>query len=195
MNATRFGEVIEATTATFIAQCHKLGEPPDLGALVTSNDGTTQIYGVVHNASTGSIDPGRRFLALGQEEETEEGIFRSHPELDQLLRTDFQVIVVGHSSDGLVHQHLPPRPTRIHSFVYPTTQQQTREFTAQLGFLSILANSPIPSRDETLAACLRLVSFAQDDPGTFLVQACKKLAVLLAQDYYRLNTLLRMVRS
>ena len=195
MQETRLGEVIEATTATFVAQCHRLGEPPALGSLVTTSDGDVRIYGVVHNAATGSIDPGRRFIALGQEEEREEDVYRSHPELDQLLRTDFQTIVVGHLADGVIRQHLPPRPARIHNFVQLAPEEELREFTRALGFLPVLVHAPVATRDEAVAACIRLAGPAHDDRDAFLVRAGKELAVLLAHDSQRMNTLLRLLRS
>ena len=188
---SRLGEVVEASTAEFVAQCHRLGEPPPLGSLVRATDGEVELYGVVHNASTGSIDPGRRFIALGQEEATEEDLYRSHPELGQLLRTDFQTLVVGHKVNGALRQYLPPRPARIHSFVNLATVEDLREFTTSLGFLPILANAPVATRDDALAACLRLASDTHENGGEFLKRAGKELAMLLAHDSQRLNTLLR----
>ena len=195
MNNTRLGEIVEASTAGFVAQCHRLGEPPPLGSLVRAGDGEVELYAVVHNASTGSIDPGRRFTALGQEEATEEDVYRSHPELAQLLRTDFEALVVGHRIDGTLRQHLPPRPARMHSFVRLASEEELREFTTTLGFLPILANAPVSTRDDAMAACLRLASRAHPDRETFLVRAGKELAVLLARDSQRLNVVLRLLRG
>ena len=195
MQNTRLGEVVEASTAGFVAQCHRLGEPPPLGSLVTARDGEALIYAVVHNASTGSMDPGRRFMALGQEEATEEDVYRSHPELSQLLRTDFEALVVGHRIDGTLRQHLPPRPARMHSFVHMVSEEELREFTTPFGFLHILANAPVPTRDEAMAACLRLASHAHRERDAFLVRAGKELAGLLARDSQRLNVALRLLRG
>lgn len=189
----RLGEVIEASSTTFTAQCHRLGEPPCLGALVKTVEHDVHIYAVVYNASTGSLDPGRRFVALGQEEETEAGVYRSHPELDQLLRTDFEALVVGHREGKALRQYLPPRPARIHAFVHLAPDDDLRSFTESLHFLPVLTTAQVPTRDDALAACLRLASRAHQDPAAFLVRAGKEIANLLARDTQRLNNVLRQL--
>ena len=195
MQIARLGEIIEASIPAFTAQCHRLGEPPPLGAIVRTGDGNIDLYGVVCNASTGSMDPGRHFIALGQDEETEEDIQRSHPELTQLLRTVFDVLVVAHRSSGTVRPHLPPRPARIHAFVHEAAPEEVLALTSPPGFLHTLANATVPTRDDALAACLRLAAALHDDPEAFLVQGGKELARLLARDTQRLGVILRQLRG
>src|SRR5687767_7589322 len=95
MTNDKVGEVVEASIASFMVHCHKLGESPALGSLVTVVDGDTKIYGVVHEATTSSIDPSRKAVALGEDLATADDIYREHPELAKLLRTDFKALVVG----------------------------------------------------------------------------------------------------
>ena len=72
----RIGEVIEASTLKFAAQC-SLHQPPPLGSLVKAGEGETDIFGVVYDVATSAIEPGRRPIALGHEEEDEAAIYRS----------------------------------------------------------------------------------------------------------------------
>ena len=195
MTPERLGEVVQASISAFTAQCHQLGKPPPLGALVTTTEGNATIYGVVYNATTGSIDPGRRSMALGAGEEEEEGVYRSHPELSQLLRTDFEALVVGCRVPAGIRYYLPPRPARTHAFVHAASQEEAREFTAPLSFLHFLVNAPVSTRDDAASSCLRLASAAHKDSGQFLVQAGKELANLLGRDTPRLNILLRQLRG
>ena len=116
--SVKIGEVIEANTGEFIAECYELHTPPPLGSLVKTGDGEVEIYGIVCNASTESIDPGRRPVARGKEEATEEDIYRQHPQLSRLMRTTFEAIVIGHGAGDKIYHYLPPRPSRVHSFVY-----------------------------------------------------------------------------
>ena len=192
-DAARLGEVVEADTAGFMAQCDRLGEPPALGTLVTARDGDVELYAVVCHAATAGIDPSRTVVALGADEESEEGVYRSHPELAQLLRTDIRALVVGHRHGGRLLQHLPPRPARIHGFVYQAKPEQVREFTETLDFLAYLVRGAPPASDDATAACLRLAGQAHPDQRAFLVRAGKALAGLLAQDSQRLHVLLQMV--
>ena len=195
--ADRIGEVIEAGTAEFTAECYERHGPPPLGSLVRASDGDVEIYGVVCNAATESVDPNRRPIARGKEEATEEGIYRQNPQLSKLLRTTFDVLVVGHTVGArraVPLQYLPPRPPRVHSFVHLCEPEEVRRFTQSLDFLTIPLNARTPSADEVVAACLRQASRAHEDQHAFLVGAGKELAVLLGGQLNRLNAILRRIR-
>ncbi|MHB1133261.1 MAG: hypothetical protein ACYC4L_12880, partial [Chloroflexota bacterium] len=114
----RLGEIVESTTIELVAESYLLHDAPPLGALVRASDGTNHVYAVVGLTRTGSIDPGRRPVARGYAEETEEDIYRRHPELPQLLRTEFHALVVGFRENGQIRRFLPPRPPRLHGFVH-----------------------------------------------------------------------------
>lgn len=194
--APRLGEVVEAATTELVAQCYELHVAPPLGCLVRVHVGDISIYGVTANARTGSSDAGRRPIARGQHESTEEDVYHNNPELRELLRTEFTAIVVGFCEGGIVRQFLPPRPPRMHSFVYACPPADVREFAGRLDFLATLvAASQRGSTDELIAACLRQIGRAHGDGDrAFLVRAGKELAVLLAGEVRRLNSILRRMR-
>lgn len=192
---TKIGEVIEARTGEFVAECYELHIPPPLGSLVRTTDGQVEIYGVVRNASTESIDPGRRPLARGREESEEENIYRQHPQLSRLLRTTFDTLVIGHGQGDELHHYLPPRPPRVHSFVYVCEGDEVRLFTRSLDFLAILLSARVGSVDEVVSACLRRAAGAHDDERAFLVRVGKELAVLLGGELNRLNAILRRIKQ
>ena len=191
---TKIGEVIEARTGEFVAECYELHTPPPLGSLLRTTDGQVEIYGVVRNASTESIDPGRRPLARGREESEEENIYRQHPQLSRLLRTTFDTLVIGHGQGDTLHHYLPPRPPRVHSFVYLCEGDEVRRFTRSLDFLAILLGARAGSVDEVVSACLRQAAGAHDDERAFLVRVGKELAVLLGGELNRLNAILRRIK-
>lgn len=200
---TKIGEVIEASTTEFIAQCYELHQPPPFGSLVKTREGEVEIYGVVCSAETTSIEPGRRPIARGGEEAEEEDIYRSSPQLAKLLRTDFSALVVGHR-EGLgggenekgekINHYLPPRPARIHGFVYLCEPDEVEKFSRSFDFLSILVGTG-GQADELIAATLRHTAAAHRDPRDFLVMAGKELALLLSGETNRLNTILRRIRG
>jgi hypothetical protein len=190
----RIGEVIEAGTSTFSAECYELHVSPPLGSLVRTSHGEVEIYGVVCNAATVSTDPGRRPAARGKDEPDEESIYREHPQLTRLLRTTFDVLVVGHGDGGETRHYLPPRPPRVHSFVHACEQEDVQQFTRSLDFVPTLLGLRDRSGDEVVSACLRCASAAHDDPRAFLVRAGKELSVLLSGDLNRLNAVLRRIR-
>ncbi|MDI6815133.1 MAG: hypothetical protein QMC90_03540, partial [Dehalococcoidales bacterium] len=75
--AQRVGEVIGASTTDFVAQCYELYQSPPLGSLVKTVDLPVELYGIVYNAATTSLEPGRRPIARGKDEASEEEIYRS----------------------------------------------------------------------------------------------------------------------
>ncbi|MDO8671348.1 MAG: hypothetical protein Q7O66_07940 [Dehalococcoidia bacterium] len=193
--ANRVGEVIESGTTEFIAQCYELHEAPPFGSLVRVGDGSLAVYGLVYNVTTASLDPGRRPIARGKDEEDEAAVFRNNPQLAKLFRTDFTCLVAGYGIAGQVHHFLPPAPPRVHAFVYECTVEEVAAFTMSLDFLSSLLSSGFSGPgDELAAAFLRLAGKARIDDNGFLVRAGKELAVLLSGDLRRLNAILRRMR-
>ena len=187
----RVGEVIEASTTDFVAQCYELYQSPPLGSLVKTTDLPVELYGIVYNATTTSLEPGRRPIARGKDEASEEEIYRSSPQLLKLLRSEFSALVVGHRQGNRLNHYLPPRPARVHSFVYLCPPDEVKEFSQSFKFLNILINThlPVPT-DELTSACLRQMSQAHEDPHSFLVAAGKELATLLSSQYEQLKSIL-----
>lgn len=191
----RAGEVIEASTTEFTAQCYELYGAPSLGSLVKTGDGRIEQYGIVFHSSTGSIEPGRRPIARGKDEATEEGIYQSSPQLLKLLRTEFSALVVGYKENDRVYHYLPPRPAKIHSFVLECGDAEIKEFSHSFDFLNVILSSGIPvPAEEVVAASLRTMSRVYAEPNVFLVAAGKELATLLGSEFNRLKSILSKIR-
>ena len=187
----RVGEVVEASTTDFVAQCYELYQSPPLGSLVKTRDEPVDLYGIVYHASTGSLEPGRRAVARGKDEASEEAIYRTSPQLLKLLRSEFRALVVGHRGGEKLYHYLPPKPARIHGFVYQCSPEEVKKFSQSFAFLNILINTHLPvSVDEIVAATLRQMSQAHEDPHSFLVAAGKELAVLLSGQFNQLKAIL-----
>ena len=238
------GEVIEAGTTAFIAQClevpreivPRLYDPPPFGSFVkigkpspvaetpatfaepededdpfalpfdspaprSVNTGAglaPAVYALVYGANTASLEPNRRPSALGFEDEEE--MRKRQPQIFELLRTEFSGLLIAYSEGGgkPLRRHLPPLPPRIHSRVYACTMEETQALTEDLSFLrSILlpsggALAGVPS-DELAAACLRQARESHPDDQAFLLRAGQTLAKFMANDYERLQAILRNV--
>ena len=190
------GEVIEASTIDFVAQCYELYQSPPLGSLVKTSDSGIELYGIVYNATTTSLEPGRRPIARGKDETSEEAIYQSSPQLLKLLRSEFCALVVGHRQGDKLYHYLPPNPARIHSFVYLCPPDEVKEFSQSFDFLNTLIKThlPIPV-EELMAACLRQMSQAYEDRRAFLVAAGKELATLLSGEFNQLKAILERIRE
>ena len=248
MTDNPIGEIIEAGTMAFVAQClevprqitPKLYDPPPLGAFVklckpqrdtppppelglqlvsgeaeeedpfappgrlggdAASAGTplpAATYALVYGANTSSLEPNRRPSALGFADEDE--LRDQQPQIFELLRTEFSGLLIAYApGDGkALRRHLPPTPPRIHSRVYVCDPAEVRALTEDLSFLRALllpsggALSGVPT-DELVAACLRGAREAQHNDQEFLLRAGRTLATLLAEDYDRLQAILRAV--
>lgn len=187
----KIAEVIEASTTEFTAQCYELYRFPPLGALVKTVDGTVELYGIACNAMTSGLEPGRRPVARGKDEDSEEGVYHSNPQLAKLLRSEFNSLVVGYRQEDKLYHYLPPSPARIHGFVYLCSSEEIKNFSRSFAFLNIVLNTRLPvAIEEVTGAALRQMSEAHDAPHRFLVDAGKELAVMLGADYNRLRIIL-----
>ena len=155
-------------------------------------------YALVYGANTASLEPNRRPSALGFADEDE--LRAQQPQIFELLRTEFSGLLIAYSpGDGKsLRRHLPPKPPRIHSRVYLCDDGEVRALTEDLSFLRGLllpsggALGGVPT-DELVAACLRGAREAQVNDHAFLLRAGKTLATLLAEDYDRLQAILKSV--
>jgi hypothetical protein len=194
----RVGEVIEACTTDFTAQCYELYESPPLGSLVKAHWDTDAIlYGVLYKALTAGVEPGRRPIARGKDEANEDEIYRSNPQLLKLLKSEFKVLVVGFQEGGKVFQYLPPKPARIHGFVHLCAPEEIKQFSGSFDFLNILLNSRLDiSVEELVGAALRQMAKVRGaEKHAFLVSAGKELATLLSDDYGQLKAILKGLKN
>jgi hypothetical protein len=188
-NGDYVGEVIESSTTEFVAESCELHGAPSFGRFVRVVS-EVPIIGIVFNVFTQSIEPNRRPTAYGK---TEEELRLEQPQIFELLRTEFQALVIGYVDDTGPVQTLPPQPARIHSFVYPCDDDEVRAFTRTDDYLrSILNTAKIPT-DELVIATMRHTLKAHGRAAPYLVRMGKELSRLLGDDYDRLSSIIRRV--
>ena len=189
----KVAEIISSNSTDFIAQCYQLNNAPPLGSLVKTKLGDNgQIYGVVYLVETHGLEPGRRVFIRGEKLNSEQEIYKNNPQLEKLLITDFNVLVLGYSQNSNTYHFLPPQPSQIHGFVYICDDKEIIDFTKSLNCLGLLAEAKIDiSVDEVMAAFLRYISGYHKNPREFLVRASKELVWIYSSDVRRLNSLLK----
>ena len=191
-------EVVATSTTEFLAQCL---EPKDLdfplmpafGSWVKSQqDENSDIisYGVVYHATTAPIDSVHRAVALGM---SLKELREQQPQIFAMLRSEIKVVLVGFGSVGNIYQHLPAQPPQIHQAVYACEAEEIENFTNELNFLRTLVQMTNAPVDELIAAVLRNVYQVRKCDRTWLVQAGRKLSLLLKDDYDRLGAILAQV--
>jgi len=191
----RIGEVIEASTGGFSAQCYQLYKLPALGELVKCRYQDVDILAVTCNGSTSSLEPGRRPIARGYEEASEEDLYNNNPQLNQLLRSEFSTIVVGFKRGESFYHYLPPQPVRLHSFVYRCSPDEVISFGESMEFLMLLSGvqCEVPI-EELIAACLRVMGAFHSPESDFNMRAGRKLAEIYSGDYQRLRAILARLK-
>jgi hypothetical protein len=196
----RIGEVIESSTTRFTAGAYELLAAPPFGSLVraqTRSEGMA-VYGLVYEIRTGSREPGGRAVMRGRTYSGrnlyDDEIYHEHPDLAEVLQTEFSAITVGFVEGGQCYQYLPPHPPPVHYSVYPCDDAELASFCETSDFFrGVLFASQIPS-DELLAAAIRAAARARPDSRDYLVRAGRELASLLKDDYDRLTAILRRIR-
>jgi hypothetical protein len=192
----RVGEVIEASSTVFTSQCYELYGSPPLGSLVKTADGDIELYGVLFHAETTSLEPGRRPIARGKDEESEDAVYRSNPQLLELLKSEFSALVVGYRQGDGVKHYLPPQPARIHGFVYLCPPDEVQKFSSSFTFLNMLLGAGLPiSTEELTSAALRQMSQAHQNRRSFLVSDGMELALLVGSNFTMLRAILERIQS
>ncbi|APB33837.1 HerA-ATP synthase, barrel domain-containing protein [Gloeomargarita lithophora Alchichica-D10] len=193
-------EVVETSTSEFCAQCL---EPPVLdfpvmppfGCWVRAADNETQnqIFGIVYHVSSSPIDAVHRTRALGLSL-TE--LREQQPQIFAMLKTEFRAVIVGFQppKTRTYYHYLPPRPPQIHQAVYQCTKDEMIGFTDQLEFLRTLTQLTAAPVDSLVGAVLRYLYEIRQADSQWLIQAGRKLNLILKDDYDRLRAILEQCK-
>ena len=191
MSNQPIAEVIESCSTHIRAQCWQLEISPPLGSIVKIA-GQPPSFALVCQINTQSLDPGRRPIAYAK---TEDELRREQPQIFELLKTEFDALLLGHREGNNIIPVLPPQPPRIHSFIHLAEPEQVRELTAPPEYLRRLLSALPSGADELIVTCTRQFLKAHPDKNDFLLAVGKELAFLLADDYERLKSILRRISS
>jgi hypothetical protein len=191
----RIGEIIETTTTTFVAGAYQLHASPPFGALVRAEgrDGVAA-YGLVYNIATTSRELGGRALVRGREGMYDGDIYLENPDLEAVLQTEFQALIVGFCDGPVIRQHLPAYPPPMHYSVHLCPADEVRRFSERLQFCRTVLQAADVPQEELVAATLRLAAAVQPDPYVFLVNAARTLAVLLREEHPRFVAIVERIR-
>ena len=185
------GEVVDTSVASFTAHACTLNEAPPFGGFVKVTVPERTIYAVVYAIHTGGLEPGSHPVLRGRDGMRDKAIFDQNPDLEQLLRTEFSALIIGHQEGASLRTYLPPSPPRLHWSVVECDQPEIARLTQRLDyFRTILSASEAPV-DALLAANIRLAGAASPDESGFRIKAGRELATLLKHDYPRLTAILR----
>lgn len=116
---------------------------------------------------------------------------------NRMIPVEICVINIGYLAGGALYQSLPPRPPLSLSEVTLCDEGEVHAFTQRTDYLRLILNAKEVPADELLAAAIRYASFAYpagQERYDFLVQAGRRIAVLLSNDLKRLAHVLALIR-
>lgn len=190
---TRIGEVVEATTTSFVSQCYRLYDSPYLGSIVKTG-GPYPAFGLVYNITTQGIDPSRKPVARGIDNLSEDDVYKMNPQLEKLLRTDFFSVTIGYIDNSKITCKLPPKPPPIYSFVESCDDSDLLTLANDLSFIKVIVNSGLPATDELVAIIINKLAGYKDNREEFLITAGKVLINVFPGDFRKMEYILSKVQ-
>ncbi len=188
------GRIIRSSTTRFAVGCQVLRpQVPAFGSLVKVPAlGGDQIFGLIHDVRM-EDDPFVRQMAVTEGVPPEYIEDQRH---NRQVPIEVSVLVVGYRHGEEIHQRLPPQPPLSLDVIHTCTPDELVAFTGQFDYFRLVLDSRDLPADELLAANLRYAAEARgsDEGQSFLVNAGRELARLLAMDLYRLDAILRRIR-
>ena len=186
------GRVLRSSTSGFAIGCRVLKEDvPEFGAFVKVTQGNALIIGLIYDVQFVD-DPLVRQIITADSMPPELRLDQSQ----RLAPIEISVLVAGFTREDKVYQHLPPQPPATLDEITTCAPGQVIAFTKQFTFLRTILNAQDAPADELVAACLRLAAAArpESERRTFLLNAGRELARLLANDPVRLEGILRRIK-
>jgi hypothetical protein len=189
------GRVLRASTRGFVIGCEMMQPAiPAFGSLVRA-DGQTPghaIYGLIYNVSVEDDLFVRHFIGADTPEEVIHELRKNRQ-----APIEVSVLSLGYSDGENIHHCLPTQPPVTLDWLYQCTDEEVRDFTARFDYFRLVLDAREVPADELLAASLRVAAAArpEDERETFLVEAGRELARLLAGDPVRLEGLLRRLHN
>jgi hypothetical protein len=189
------GRVLRANSRGFTIGCRVM-QPhiPSFGSFVRVQGQVPRstIYGLIYDVSLEDDPFVRQFISADPPDE----VVRDQRERRQ-VPIEVSVLAVGCGDDEDIRHCLPPQPPVTLDWLYQCDDEQVQAFTVRFDYFRLVLNSREVPADELLATSLQFAAAArpEGERETFLVEAGRELARLLAGDPVRLEGLLRRLRT
>jgi hypothetical protein len=194
-NRLSVGRVLRAGTQGFVVGCEVLQpDIPKFGTFVRAAGVApgSAIYGLIYDVSLEDDLFARHFIGA----DTPDEVVRDQRENRQ-VPIEVSVLAVGCGNGETILHCLPPQPPVTLDWLYQCTDEEVRAFTVRFDYFQLILGARQAPTDELLVASVRAAAAARPEREreTFLVEAGRELARLLAGDPLRLEGLLRRLRA
>ena len=197
----RVGRVLRAGTRGFAIGCAVMQpDIPAFGSFVRA-DGLrpgSAVYGLIYDVSVEDDLFVRQLISAGVR--AEEVLLDNRENRQVPIEVSVLAVGTGHglgSDDARIYHCLPAQPPVTLDWLYQCTDEEVQAFTSCCDYFRLVLEAREVPADELLAASLRAAAAARPENAreTFLVEAGRELARLLASDPVRLEGLLRRLRD
>ena len=191
MEPIAFGRLLRSNTMSCVVGCSvSQTEAPAFGQMVRIplEDGVT-VYGLVDDIHIDDDGLVRQIItAPSIRDEVIEDNRRNRN-----MPVEMGILYIGYAQNDAFFYTLPPRPPLSLDAIYPCSDEEIGQFTAngKFGYLRHLFRSPDLPSDDLLAAHLRQVQQAAH--GSLDEAAMNEVIALLKDDYTRLANVLKAV--
>jgi len=142
----KIGEIVASTSTEFTAECYELHALPCARQPGKSNGTVSGDFRDCLSIRHGRYRTGQTSVARGKDEMSEEAVYQSSPQLMKLLRSEFQVLVVGHKIDGIIYQYLPSKRHISMLLCRFAARMKSNNSSQSFDFLSIMLNNRLQSQ-------------------------------------------------
>ncbi len=191
------GRLLRASNRGFTFGC-RLAATDDVlfGSLVRAQAqaGQTQVYGLVYEIQVTDDGLVRQLSVIDEsllsEPRPDERHHRAAP-------NEVSVLTVGYYRADVLRYGPAPQPPLSLDAITTCTPEEVRQFTARWDWLKLVLDTREVPADDLVVAALLLAAEARhpEEQKSYLVQAGRELARLMAGDTVRLEYLLRRLRA
>ncbi len=189
------GRILRSTSLTFtFGRTLNAGQLPAFGDLVTARAAGTPVYGLIYEIVV-EDDPFVRQVVAAAADMPPEKIEDMRQR--RQVPVEITALAVAFRQGERIIQGAPPRPPGALQPVLACDCDETRQALADFAFFRLILNHGQAPTDELLAASLLHAAGCQP-PGqerSYLLDAGRELARLLAQEPARLDAILRRLSA
>lgn len=187
------GRILRASNRSFVVGCRVMQpDIPVFGSFVRADlsaSGTT-VYGLIYDVA---LQDDRFVRHIVVATPTPEVV--KDQQKNRQVPIEVSVLSVGCRRGERVLHCIPPQPPVTMEFLYQCPPDDVLNFTRRLDYFRIILNAPGIPADDLLVASLRFAAEARppQERASFLLEAGRELARLLADDLLRLDGLLHQL--
>jgi len=195
MTPIAIGRLLRSSTTGFVFGC-SVPEPdvPCFGDFVKApaQRGQSEVIGLVYDITVEDDPFVRQMVATPN---LPDAYIRDQRENRQ-VPIEVSVLAVGHCSQGVYRQTLPPQPPITLDQISLCSPEEVRDFNSHLDYFGLILDTPDVPGDDLLAAALHSAAAALPaaERRAFLVGAGRECARRLSGDLVRLENLLRKLK-